>query len=75
LEYTLVMNKTTDKLSNNFSKIIKSFRDKWVAVPEDYSKVIASADTLSGVMSKIKKDNNLKVFKVIPLDMIYSPFN
>ncbi len=69
------MNKTTDKLSNNFSKIIKSFRDKWVAVPEDYSEVIASADTLSGVMSKIKKEDNLKVFKVIPLDMIYSPCN
>jgi len=69
------MNKATDKLSNNFSKIIKSFRDKWVAVPEDYSEVIASADTLSGVMSKIKKEDKLKVFKVIPLDMIYSPCN
>lgn len=69
------MNKATDKLSNNFSKIIKSFRDKWVAVPDDYSEVIASADTLSGVMSKIKKEDNLKVFKVIPLDMIYSPCN
>lgn len=69
------MIKKIDNLSNNFSKIIKSFKDKWVAVPSDYSEVIASADTLSGVMSKIKKDNNLKVFKVIPLDMIYSPFN
>ncbi|MEK7128141.1 MAG: DUF5678 domain-containing protein [Patescibacteria group bacterium] len=69
------MNKTTDNLSNNFSHIIKSFRDKWVAVPEDYSEVVASADTLSGVMSKITKEKNLKVFKVIPLDMIYSPCN
>jgi len=69
------MNKATDQLSNNFSQIIKSFRDKWVAVPEDYSEVVASADTLSGVMSKIKKEDNLKVFKVIPLDMIYSPCN
>ncbi len=69
------MNRATDKLSNNFSRITKSFKDKWVAVPSDYSKVIASADTLQGVMSKIKKDNNLKIFKVIPLDMIYSPCN
>lgn len=69
------MNKKIDKISNNFSKITRSFKDKWVAVPEDYSKVIASANTLSGVMSKIKKDSNLKVFKVIPLDMIYSPCN
>lgn len=63
-----------DNLSNNFSKIMQSFRDKWVAVPDDYSEVIASADTLSGVMEKIKKDSTLKVFKVISLDMIYSPF-
>lgn len=69
------MNKKIDNLSNNFSKIIKSFKDKWVAVPPDYSKVVASADTLQGVMSKIKKDTNLKIFKVIPLDMIYSPCN
>ena len=63
-----------DNLSNNFSKIIQSFRDKWVAVPDDYSEVIASADTLSEVMDKIKKNTTLKVFKVVPLDMIYSPF-
>jgi len=69
------MNKKIDKISNNFSKITKSFKDKWVAVPKNYSKVVASANTLSGVMNKIKKDTNLKVFKVIPLDMIYSPFN
>ena len=69
------MNKKIDNLSNNFSRIIKSFKDKWVAVPEDYSEVVASSDTLGGVMSKITKDKNLKVFKVIPLDMIYSPCN
>ena len=69
------MNKKIDKISNNFSKITKSFKDKWVAVPQDYSKVVVSDNTLSGVMNKIKKNTNLKVFKVIPLDMIYSPFN
>ena len=62
-----------DDLSNNFSKIIQSFRDKWVAVSDDYSEVVASADTLSGVMDKIKKNSTLKVFKVVSLDMIYSP--
>jgi len=69
------MSKKVDNLSNNFSKIIKSFKDKWVAVTSDYSKVIASADTLQEVMGKIKKKGDLKVFKVIPLDMIYSPCN
>ena len=69
------MEKKIDIISNNFNEILKSFKDKWVAVPEDYSKVVASANTLSGVMGKIKKNSNLKVFKVIPLDMIYSPCN
>ena len=69
------MNKKVDIISNNFSKIANSFKDKWVAVPLDYSEVVASADTLNGVTSKIKKNSNLKIFKVIPFDMIYSPFN
>ncbi|KKR79862.1 MAG: hypothetical protein UU24_C0001G0021 [Candidatus Nomurabacteria bacterium GW2011_GWA2_40_9] len=69
------MNKKVDTISNNFSKIVDSFKDKWVAVPLDYSEVVASADTLNGVTSKIKKNSNLKIFKVIPFDMIYSPFN
>ena len=69
------MKQKMDKISNNFNEIMKSFKDKWVAVPEDYSVVVASADTLGGVMGKIKKNSNLKVFKVIPLDMIYSPCN
>jgi len=69
------MNKKVDIISNNFSKIANSFKDKWVAVPLDYSEVVASADTLNGVISKIKKNSNLKIFKVIPFDMIYSPFN
>lgn len=54
---------------------MKSFKDKWVAVSPDYSKVFASANTLSGVMNKIEKDAKLKIFKVVPLNMIYSPFN
>ncbi len=69
------MNKKIDNLSKNFSKILKSFKDKWVAVPEDYSEVVASADTLKDLLGKIKENNHLKVFKVIPLDMIYSPCN
>ena len=69
------MIKKVDNLSNNFNEILKSFKDKWVAVPEDYSKVLASADTLNDLIGKVKKGSNLKMFKVIPLDMIYSPCN
>lgn len=69
------MNRKIDKTSNNFNKIMKSFKDKWVAVSPDYSKVIASANTLNDVVNKIGKDSKLKIFKVVPLNMIYSPFN
>lgn len=69
-------NTTNKDLSNNFSKILKSFKDKWVAVPEDYSEVFASGNTLTEVKKKIdNKYKNVKVFKVIPFDMIYSPFH
>jgi len=69
------MSKKIDKTSSNFNKIMKSFKDKWVAVSPDYSKVFASANTLNGVINKIGKDTKLKIFKVVPLNMIYSPFN
>ncbi|MFA6256843.1 MAG: DUF5678 domain-containing protein [Candidatus Paceibacterota bacterium] len=69
------MSNKIDKLSNNFSKITKSFKGKWVASSEDYSKVIASANTLNEVIKKIGKDQNPKIFKVVPLDMVYSPFS
>ena len=59
--------KSNNNLSNNFNKIVMSFKDKWVAVPEDYSQVFASADTLSEVRKKIGSETkNLKFFKVIP---------
>ena len=61
------------KESDNFSKIIKKFRNKWVAVSDNYSKVFASANSLNQVMKKVDRKKNLKVFKVIPFNMIYSP--
>lgn len=60
--------------SANFNKVIKSFKDKWVAVSYDYSKVFASGDTLQQVMSKTGTKSKVKVLKVIPLDLIYSPY-
>ena len=61
------------KESDNFTKIVRDFKDKWVAVSADYSKVFASGNSLDGVMKKVDRQTNLKVFKVIPFDTVYSP--
>jgi len=62
-----------DTHSKNFNKLLKSFRNKWVAVSDDYGKVFASGNTLATILKKIKDQHNVKVFRVIPFDMIYSP--
>ena len=62
-----------DKTSTNFNKLLRSFKDKWVAVSADYGKVFASGDTLESIMSKVKGLKDIKMFRVIPFDAIYSP--
>ena len=65
---------TVDKKSANFSKIIRNFKDKWVGVTDDYSRVLASADSLAAVSRKLGKDaSKTIIFRVIPFDMVYSP--
>ena len=61
------------KKEDNFTKIIRDFRNKWVAVSSDYSKVFVSGNSLECVMKKVDHKKNLKVFKVVPFNMIYSP--
>jgi len=62
-----------DKTSTNFNKLLKSFKDQWVAVSEDYGTVFASGHTLESISKKIKTTKNVKMFKVVPFDTIYSP--
>ena len=62
-----------DKKSINFNKLFKSFKDKWVAVSDDYDKVFASGNTLESIVKKVKTKNNVKMFRVMPFDVIYSP--
>lgn len=61
------------KTDKNFAELVKKFKDKWVAVSEDYGRVFASANSLDKVMKKIDNKKRVKIFKVIPLDLIYSP--
>ena len=62
-----------DKTSTNFNKLLQSFRDKWVAVSDDYGKVFASGNTLESITNKVKDMTGVKMFRVIPFDTIYSP--
>ena len=43
-----------DKKSANFNKLLKSFKGKWVAASDDYSKVFASGNTLESIVKKVK---------------------
>ena len=62
-----------DKKSTNFNKLLKSFKDKWVAVSDDYGKVFASRNTLESIVKKVKANKHAKMFRVMPFDVIYSP--
>jgi hypothetical protein len=62
-----------DKTSINFNKLLRSFKDKWVAVSDDYGKVFASGDNLESIIKKVKGLKDIKMFRVIPFDTIYSP--
>ena len=65
-------NNPMNKQSKNFNRLLKSFRNKWVAVSDDYGRVFASGNTLQATMKKIKDRADLKVFRVIPFYTIYS---
>jgi len=68
-----VIMKNMDNTSINFNKLLKSFKDKWVAVSYDYGKVFASGNTLESIMKKVKDLKGIKMFRVVPFDTIYSP--
>lgn len=61
------------KVDKNFASLVKKFKNKWVAVSNDYSRVFVSANSLDQVMKKVDKKMDAKIFKVIPFDLIYSP--
>ena len=66
----LIIMKNMDKTSINFNKLLKSFKDKWVAVSDDYGKVFASGNTLESIMKKVKDLKGIKMFRVVPFDTI-----
>jgi len=61
-----------DIKSINFNKLLKTFRNMWVATSDDYGKVFAHARTLTSLTKKLKGMSGLKTFLVIPFGMSYS---
>ncbi len=48
------------------SKLTQKYVNKWVALSDDYKKVIVSAETLSGVLKKTINVKRKVVFRVLP---------
>ncbi len=70
--------KTNDShsaINRNFNKLCRSFKNKWVATSDDYATVVSSGESIKQVMEKIgdKSRSHLKIFRVTPSDLIYSP--
>ena len=54
--------------------ITEKYINKWVALSQDYTKVIASGDTLSEVLKKTAAEKRKVVFRVLP-KLGYAPFS
>ena len=68
-------NEPNNTINRNFNKLCRSFKDKWVATSDDYATVVSSGESIKQVMGKIgdKNHSHLKIFRVVPSDLIYSP--
>jgi hypothetical protein len=49
----------------------RSHENKWVAIAPDYSRVLAAADTLQGLLTTVS-DPAAVFFKVLPFDMSFA---
>ena len=54
------------------SKLTQKYVNKWVALSDDYKKVIVSAETLSEVLKKTSGVKRKVVFRVLP-NLGYAP--
>jgi DNA-binding helix-hairpin-helix protein with protein kinase domain len=52
--------------------LTRKYASKWVALSQDYSRVIASANTLEAVLKKTAGEKKKAVFKVLP-NVGYAP--
>ena len=59
------MKKDTIKVPDT-SEITKEYIGKWVALSDDYLRVIASGETLAEVLRKTANEKRKAVFQVLP---------
>jgi len=59
----------------DLSTILKPFENRWVALSEDYGKVLESGKSLKEIVEKCKKREcrNPIFFKVMPFDVAIVP--
>ncbi|MGB9006475.1 MAG: DUF5678 domain-containing protein [Candidatus Aminicenantales bacterium] len=60
----------------DLSEILKPYENKWVAISEDYQKILVCGKTLKEIVQKCKKIDcgNPIYFKVMPFNMSIIPF-
>ena len=61
--------------TKDLSKLLQPYENKWVALSPDYSRVIASGETLRETAAQVREDDKEQaVFhKVLPFDAYYIP--
>ena len=61
--------------TKDLSKVLKPYENQWVALSPDYTKVIASGETLRETVAQVREDEKERaVFhKVLPFDAYYVP--
>ena len=65
----LIADKRLDKLFD------ETLNGKWVAIAPDYSRIVASADSLDAVIDQLSDEEGQEVVfhRVLPHDVVYVP--
>lgn len=59
----------------NFSKILKPYENKWIALSADRKQVVANGETLNAVIKKTGQNRDkLSFTKVLPFGINYAPY-
>lgn len=58
-----------------YYKLVKNFEEKWIALDEKRSKILASGDSIPEVEEKLKKTNKQadSITYVLPFDRYFAP--
>lgn len=58
------------------SKILSKYENKWVALNENNSKVLAFGNSITEVEKKLQKlkEKNAVITRILPLDKLYAPY-